>query len=321
MIAKLSEALCQFAHSLLVVPVVWLLKALGIHVLSRPQMIRFLQPYQLWVHPADRIQLPSVVNSANEDKLIFQQRDVVTDLTYVWYYQPAGALPMQLPLGGIWTDQHVLYTDLGKSSLLTDLIFLKKRPIRFVSTLLAPCSHELDGHRFGGYTNFMLLVAAKLCRMKKSLPEAIFSQSTVSYPLFDTSYEREMMQLLGLDQNQLIDSRYTKVTAQRCILGTSGPSFYPNVADLLALKNQVENVLKPRRTLPRPIYISRSGRGRIVNEPELIRLLKRYDFYIIEDQPRSIAEQVSIYKNASFILGSHGDSFTNILWCESGTHL
>ena len=67
--------------------------------------------------------------------------------------------------------------------------------------------------------------------------------------------------------------------------------------------------------------MSRSTRRKVANEAALLKLLEKYDFTIIDDKPRSVAEQVEIYKNASFIMGPHGASFTNIIWCEPGTHL
>jgi capsular polysaccharide biosynthesis protein len=42
---------------------------------------------------------------------------------------------------------------------------------------------------------------------------------------------------------------------------------------------------------------------------------------IIEDKKRTVSEQMAIYRNAEFIIGPHGASFSNIIWCEPGTHL
>ena len=59
----------------------------------------------------------------------------------------------------------------------------------------------------------------------------------------------------------------------------------------------------------------------MLNESEVIDLLKQYNFRVIEDKPCSVAEQVAIYRNTGFIIGPHGTSFTNILWCQPGAHL
>lgn len=58
-----------------------------------------------------------------------------------------------------------------------------------------------------------------------------------------------------------------------------------------------------------------------MNEPELIRLLRQYHFQIVEDKPRSVAEQVALYHNAECIVGPHGASFSNLIWCQPGTQL
>lgn len=50
-------------------------------------------------------------------------------------------------------------------------------------------------------------------------------------------------------------------------------------------------------------------------------MLEKFDFEIYEDQTRTVAEQYAMYHNASFIMGPHGSSFTNIVWCKPGAHL
>ena len=96
---------------------------------------------------------------------------------------------------------------------------------------------------------------------------------------------------------------------------------YPNSADILLLKKYVESNVKVQKSEKRRIYISRSGSRRVENEDQLIELLKKFNFKIIEDVPRTVREQIEIYKNASFIIGPHGASFMNVIWCDPGTHL
>jgi capsular polysaccharide biosynthesis protein len=197
----------------------------------------------------------------------------------------------------------------------------EKRTVLDHKTIIAPWSHYLDGIAFGGYYDFVILVAAKLCRIKEALPKQIYTESVVAYPLFKTAYEQEYLSLIGIEAERILDSRVYAIRFDRCVLANSGHWFYPDPDDVLALKKQLEEKLKIERTRQDRIYISRSSRRKVVNESTLLSLLKKYDFTIIEDKPRSVAEQVAIYKNASFIMGPHGASFTNIIWCEPGTHL
>ena len=239
----------------------------------------------------------------------------------MWQYTPVAPNTRLLPYGSLLANGRVLCVDFDSFHLRQNFLSHHKRDPIARPVIIAPWSHYLDGIAFGGYYDFVILVAAKLCRIKEALPEAIFREAAVVYPLFSTHYEREYLSLLGIDSNNIIDTRTHVIQFDTCILGNSGHWFYPNPADITALKRQVESILKPRITKRKRIYISRASRRKVANEAALIDLLRNYDFTLIDDKPRSVAEQVEIYKNASFIIGPHGASFTNIIWCEPGTHL
>jgi Glycosyltransferase 61 len=299
----------------------------GFNLLSREQTTDFLTPSVIGSYPADQITLPVVCDLADPGKHVFDEAVAATEPVYVWRYKPARKRALQLSCGTLFSEGNVLCPDWrGNRRLLTDVLTLRKRPSHEVDTLIAPWSHYLDGIRFGGYYDYVILIAAKLCRIKAALPEEVFNKSAVAYPLFGTTYERELLALIGFGQDQVFDSRQTRIRFNTCVMGNSGHWFYPNVADLLALKRYVEAQLpahpqEPSERMANRVYISRSVRRRILNEDALMALLEKYNVRFIEDKPRTIAEQVSIYQNASFIIGPHGASFTNILWCQPGTHL
>ncbi|QMW06076.1 glycosyltransferase family 61 protein [Spirosoma foliorum] len=298
-----------------------LLKRFGVVLLTKQQTEEYLSPYIVAVSPETQIILHAVPNAAHPATLVFKPTEAVAHQSYVWYYKPALPRTTQLPFGGILTNTNVLCTDFERYHLVQNFLKKGSRTRIMHDILIAPWAHMLDGIAFGGYYDFVILVAAKLCRIREALPEAVFAEAVLAYPLFKTEYEREYLSLIGFTPDRTLDSRLYEVQFNECILGNSGHWFYPNLADIVALKKQVESQLKPVRTAHNRIYISRSGRRRVVNEDALIELLKRYNFTIVDDRPRSVAEQVAIYKNASFIIGPHGASFTNIIWCESGTHL
>ncbi|WP_460913551.1 glycosyltransferase family 61 protein [Spirosoma areae] len=298
-----------------------LLKACRLTLLTKDQTEAYLNGYQIADHPEVRSLLPIVPNEANPTTLIFRQTVAVTHRSYVWNYEPGARRARQLPYGGILTDNNVFCTDYDSHHVAKNFLNTKKRIRSERDIVIAPWSHYLDGVAFGGYYDFVILVAAKLCRIKESMPEAEFAKVVVAYPLFNTAYEQDYLSLIGVEPDRVFDSRLHDIRFSRAILGNSGHWFYPNPTDITALKKQVETKLQPQRTQRNRIYISRSGRRRVVNEEALITLLKKYDFLIIDDKPRSVTEQVTIYKNASFIIGPHGASFTNIIWCEPGTHL
>lgn len=297
------------------------LRLAGIQVLTKQQTDAFLKPYRVANHPSGDIHLTDVPNLINPSQLVFRQSEAVTQPGYVWDYHQPGDRVSLLPYGSALIGRNLLCTNFGNHHLLENLIGWWNRKPYSAKTVITPWSHYLDGIAYGGYYDFVILVAAQLCRIKDAIPEALFSEATVAYPLFNSEYEREYLTLLGIKSDQVIDSSRYAVKAERLITGNNGHWFYPNTADILSLKKQVESVLKPIQKARNRIYISRSGRRRITNEPDLIRMLDRYGFIIIEDKPRTVAQQIDIYKNAGFIMGPHGASFTNIIWCNPGTHL
>ena len=297
------------------------LQQLGLNLLNQEETISFLKPNLIIVHDEDHISLPDVKNCSDSAEMIFTRHEAATHKAFVWLYRSDTGKATQLPHGAVFTQSKVLCTDYNQSGFYQSLLKRSNRTSRSVKTLIAPWSHYLDGIVMGGYYDFVIQVAAKLCRIKDCMPPAAFEEAIISYPLFDTAYESEYLELLGVKRTQIEDSRYCKIVFEKAILCNSGHWYYPNSADIFLLKKYVESKLAVTKSKKDRIYISRSGRRCVQNEHELIECLKRFDFKIIEDKPRPLAEQIAIYKNASFILGPHGASFVNIIWCDAGTHL
>ncbi|WP_240625691.1 glycosyltransferase family 61 protein [Spirosoma pollinicola] len=268
-----------------------------------------------------QIFLPGVQNQAELTTLVFPPCKAITCQSYVWDFRTGTKKTVQLPYGGIVFNGKILCPDFESYHLVKNFLTARTRTVIDRKTVIVPWSHYLDGIAFGGYYDFVILVAAKMCRIKEALRTQVYTEAVVTYPLFKTAYEQEYLSLIGIEPDHVFDSRLYDVRADRCILANSGHWFYPDPADIFALKKQVEPQLNIARTQQNRIYVSRASRRKVVNEGALLALLEKYDFTIVDDKPRSVAEQVAIYKNASFILGPHGASFTNIIWCEPGTHL
>ena len=289
--------------------------------LDSRQTESLLDSHRISRHLADTFNLPEMVDLGQPTKRYFPAETSETQTVSVWISEASAGAAKQYPYGSIQIGNKLLCLDVNTGDFHRNLFLPIKRTTRFAPTLIAPWSHYLDGSMWGGYYDFVFLVAAKLCRIKEALPEAEFQAAFVSYPLFGTAYERDFLTLLGVASDRIIDSRITKVTFERCILANAGHWFYPNKADILALRKYVLTQIPAAEVTRKRIYISRSGRRRILNEPAVIALLQTYGFEIIEDTPRSVTEQVRIYQSAEFIIGPHGASFSNILWCQPDTHL
>lgn len=296
-------------------------RLLGFDLLTKPQTATFLAPFKISTVPGGTVSLPPVADALEPAKKLFDRTNADTLPTSVWHLHAQGEQTNLLPCGLVQVGRRVLNTDYWSRDVLKDVLKPKKRAIRTTRILIAPFGHFFDGDVFVGYYDFLFLVAAKLCRMKAALPGYVFDQAVVAYPLVHTPYETEILGLLGFRPDQIVDSRTTNVQFETCVLGNHENWAYQTVGDVLGLKSEIETLQPVERTDHNRIYISRAGRRRVLNEDALVKMLKRFDFQIVEDRPRTVREQQTLYKNASFILGPHGASFSNVLWSEPGTHL
>ena len=294
-----------------------LLRLVGLRLLTKVQTEELLRPFQISYAVKPAISLAGISDVADTQKVLFQPKVVETEPDFVWDYPNTNSRAELLRSGNLNICNKFLDTDFGNRALLNDLFAPDRRLVERYPIVIAPWSHY-----WGGYYDFLLFVAAKLARIKRVLPHDLFAQAAVSYPLFQTSFETELLSLIGISPDRVFDSRKHAMHFDRCLLANNSSWFYPAAADVLALKSIVELQLKPAdSSANKRLYISRTGRRKVINEDALITMLLQYGFEVVEDKPRSIIEQIELYRSASFIIGPHGASFANLLWCRAGTQL
>lgn len=295
-----------------------LLKPFGLDSLDKARTQHLLQPYQIYRNDGSTLTLPEVRDPAGTNKPVFAQTTIQTAPAYVWQYDNAARSARQLRSGGLVMGRQVPDTDFGTGALIKDVLKRDRRAPYPTRTLIAPWSHY-----WFAYYDYLLFIAAKLCRIRAVLPDDQFTGATIAYPLTQTPFERDLLNLIGCRPEQVLDSRHTAVRFETAVLGNNASWFYPNDTDLRNLKIRIEAGVPVTDDQPtgQRIYIQRTGRRRILNEDALLTMLERYGFVIAPDVPRSVAEQVRLYRSASFIIGPHGASFANVLWCRPGTQL
>jgi hypothetical protein len=77
--------------------------------------------------------------------------------------------------------------------------------------------------------------------------------------------------------------------------------------------------IKPNHRFKK-IYLKRSGEisRKIVNEPELERILSSRGFISLDMALLSVEDQISIFKGANCIVSAHGSGLANIVFCAPG---
>lgn len=293
-----------------------LVQPFGFRLLSKAQTAALLRGTALVHAPGEALTLPEVVGVVSPHKRLFAQQAITTASARVWRYENVDGQAVQLRNGSLMIQKQVLDTDFGNSAAMRELFTPTTRPVRAAKLLIAPWSHY-----WTGYFDYVFFVALKLCRIKNTLSAEAFAHAVVCYPLVHSPYERDLLAVLGVKPENLLDSRRVRVRFDTCLLGSNDSWFYPNRQDVLAFRQLLVAHLPEEARLDQRLYIRRAGRRRVVNEHAVLALVQRHGFRIVEDEPRTLAEQGALYAHAAVVLGPHGASFANILWCQPGTHL
>ena len=93
------------------------------------------------------------------------------------------------------------------------------------------------------------------------------------------------------------------------------PFIMKNLVSLLKLP--VENRLNKGKR----IYVRRqnANKRKVKNEEQVVELLRKFDFCMLETENFDLAEQISIMHHVEIFISIHGAGLTNIMFCKPGT--
>ncbi len=106
------------------------------------------------------------------------------------------------------------------------------------------------------------------------------------------------------------------------IANMTGAGFAPHPC-LSPFFDRVATACGAQRGHPLRLYISRAGalRRRLVNEAEVMALLRPLGYEICDPAALSLREQIELFSSATHVVAPHGAGLANILFCRPGTVL
>jgi capsular polysaccharide biosynthesis protein len=138
-----------------------------------------------------------------------------------------------------------------------------------------------------------------------------------------TSFQRELLDMVGIGPEQRIDSEEAHHVQADCLVVPGVPSICeqnpPWVVDFLRSRLLTR---VPASTERRPVYIVRSAgtnNRAVTNEAELIRLLTARGFDIVDPSQMSVAEQIRTFATAPVIVSPHGAALANLVFTSPGS--
>ena len=155
--------------------------------------------------------------------------------------------------------------------------------------------------------------------------EANLDLNTIDYFLVinNLPFQQESLEKLGIASSKIISvDRHKHIQVKELIV----PSFPGTVAwmpqwtcDFLRKMFLPENYSNLEQN--KLIYISRqkSGVRRLINEEEIISILDKHGFIVVNLETMSIDEQALLLSQAKVVISPHGSGLTNLVFCREGT--
>ncbi len=150
-------------------------------------------------------------------------------------------------------------------------------------------------------------------------------------------WQIETLKLLGINSKRCLSSvKYRHIKAKN-IITTS----HPYITGLDVIKD-IENLplwisewlrdkflnLKSNKEFPKKIYIDRSDSQSnlkdfrfIINEIEVIDLLKKKDFTTLRLSDLNFEEEIKLFNEVEIVVGLHGAGLSNLIWCNKNSKI
>ena len=147
------------------------------------------------------------------------------------------------------------------------------------------------------------------------------------------NFQLESLKLIGWHNLKTIDSKKFRHVQADEIICTDHPSYYRGYI-LEQAKNVPTWIVKWLRNsfldkaekfeCNDKIYIDRSSGAKhcqFINETEINEYLKEKGFTKYKLEDLSFSKQLYLFKNAKYIVGSHGAGFSNLAFCNENTNI
>ncbi len=141
-------------------------------------------------------------------------------------------------------------------------------------------------------------------------------------PNYSHKFQKEYLDFFGIEESKIINANVIRHIQADALIVTSYirimahlPTWVPEFLNksLITVKSVERNKL---------IYIARGDAAinrKVLNESQLIKMLKEAGFEIHFLSKLNIQEQAQLFNSAKLIVASHGGGLTNLVFCEPGT--
>ncbi|MEX2592748.1 MAG: glycosyltransferase family 61 protein [Anditalea sp.] len=200
-----------------------------------------------------------------------------------------------------------------KEHALFNKIYLP-RPKMFRGTGLLLSTPDDDN-----YYHCLFQIAPKLWQIQKEGYD-IRQIDRFFLGLSNSGFQNEIISKLGIPKEKIVNLKQQGYIQVQQLLVTP-PYRRPEPWICKKLRETfLTNESQEHKTAKR-LYISRNKASyrKILNETELLKVLEKYDFQMVQTEGMSIQEQANLYNNAEIVMAVHGAALSNIVFCRPHT--
>jgi capsular polysaccharide biosynthesis protein len=140
----------------------------------------------------------------------------------------------------------------------------------------------------------------------------------------EAPFQKESIKSLGIDNRKIIESTAIHYLRATSLIVPSVPlsaGCFPLWMRTFLRSTFLDRSDDNTRSRKRRVYISRRNARyrRVLNEGEVIRLLKQFGFEQVEFEALSIQQQAQTMASSDVIVAPHGGGLSNLVFCRPGT--
>jgi hypothetical protein len=218
---------------------------------------------------------------------------------------------------------HTWIIDKVYGSFKSKLKFRIKNFLRKTKVIEEPVVWCIDQYATGGYYHWIIEILPRLWMVKDYLPEMQFALP--DYFLERWPFVQQFLDLLGIKKLLVLDNKHKYLIRHMVMPTRPGDPFYrqhiPLVNGVQWLKQ--EALKKAHLFLGKRIYISRQKARyrKVVNEEDILPVLHKYGFNVINLEDYNLPDQISLLSKAEIVMSIHGAGLGNMVFMPPGSKL
>ena len=151
-----------------------------------------------------------------------------------------------------------------------------------------------------------------------------FVVSDNTSPAMRTVY-KDSLAMMGISADRVLSLPDDKAYRMHEVIYPTPLTAQPWVKSPLAI-GVLESLRKyadPSTARPEKLFVSRNGWGnrRLLNEEDVLAVIRQYGYVVVQPEQYSFAQQISIFSKARIIIGTLGAAISNLVFSPSGVKL